>query len=223
MEYLTDDHQLSAYVARQSLVSATSPPIQVSEERSKLASAFQTRQLRGDLAATLMTQIQQYGVDSDVILMDLIVERLGVIEFGGSLITRSNELLKSGLNASLPGGSRWIKFGTDRHRTLWKRATADFAERMDALGLKERVLVLDTPWAERSNTGAVLEHRSESVARYNEIYEPYYARMAELGFQVASMPREHAVGDDDHKWGASPYHYIPTAYEWIAEQVRSFK
>ncbi|GAA3693053.1 hypothetical protein GCM10022377_01960 [Zhihengliuella alba] len=151
--------------------------------------------------------------------MDLIVERLGVLRYKGGYVTRSNELMRTALADQL-GEAPWFRFGTDRHWHQWTAAVDCVAGELRDAGLLEKALVLNTPWATQTRAGEPLSLRGRSSAEYNEDYKPFYAYMEQSGFTVVAMPEELAVGDDEHKWGPAPYHYVPEAYEWIAAQVR---
>ncbi len=53
-----------------------------------------------------------------------------------------------------------------------------------------------------------------SAADWNDLYRPYYAFIEELGLPVVTLPAELALTDAGHRWGISPYHYVPEAYAW---------
>ncbi|MGP9838276.1 DUF6270 domain-containing protein [Arthrobacter sp. 179] len=221
-ELLKTEYKLLGYVARQSLVSSGHAPIVVQKERTQLASPFQQRQLRGDLHANLFPMLQRFAGASDAIVMDLIVERLGVRQYQQGFLTRSNELARSPLGKSLTTKDPSVRFATDRHFKLWSYSARQLVRVLQKESVLDRTLVFDTPWASHTQSGIeVAGFRNEPPSTMNELYEPYYAYLRELGLRVPKLPHELVLSDDNHQWGVAPYHYIPAAYSWMAEQVRA--
>lgn len=220
--YLGDDFSIADYVARQSLVSSGHPPLKIDEVLTELSSNFQQRQLRGDVASSLFPKLRQHARSSDALIFDLVVERFGVRQIGKSFVTLSNELAKSGLGKTLGGGNPIVRFGSEKHLSLWKTSAekmVNILKRADAL---ERTIVFDTPWASVTRHGAeVPRFRDFSSRQMNEIYRPYYAHLRDLGIRVEQFPEDVVYADEKHQWGTAPYHYVAEAYEWMAEQVNS--
>lgn len=219
-ELLKDEQNLIAYIARQSLISAVSPGTELLNG-NELKSKFQNRMLNGDLASNLLPTLRNHRSSIDLILMDLTDERLGVHKMpDNSFVTHSSELVESGrLNAVKPTPGI-IPIGTDRHWNFWVRAAKIFSSRLESLGLKEKVLVVNTAWAEASFEGVPVPlFRSTSTADMNA----YLSRMADmlkdLGIRVVDMPNSLAISTLKHKWGIAPFHYGAPAYQWIRDQV----
>ncbi|MEE1620776.1 DUF6270 domain-containing protein [Zafaria sp. Z1313] len=220
--YIEDEYRLVKYVARQSLISAGHPPVDIAPEQSRLESSFQNSQLRGDIESSLLPALRSQAASVDAVVLDLVVERLGVVKFGDGFLTRSNELSKSPAHALLTPEHEVVRFATPRHLRLWKYSARRLVQTLSRRGALERTVVLDTPWATHSNSGApVAGYRNRPSEAMNELYRPYFAYLAELGVRVERLPDEFVVADDDHQWGVAPYHYVPAAYEWIASVVRS--
>lgn len=220
-ELLKPDYKLLGYVARQSLVSSGHAPIIVPKSETNLESPFQQRQLRGDVDSSLLPTLRRCAGTSDSIILDLVVERLGVRQYQQGFLTRSNELARSALGESLTSEHPSVRFATDRHFKLWcygARQLVDVLRRESAL---ERTLVFDTPWASFTQTGIeVPGFRNQSPSKMNELFERYYAYLRELGLHIVRLPDELVLSDDDHQWGPAPYHYHREAYVWLAQQVR---
>lgn len=221
-EELKSDYELLGYVARQSLVSSGHASIAVPKEKIHLDSPFQRRQLKGDVESNLFPSLSRCASSSDAIIMDLVVERLGVRQYAPGFLTRSNELAKSQLGNSLTVAHRSIRFATDRHFKLWSYGARQLVRALQKEMALDRTIVFDTPWASRTRKGTELSgFRNQSPEKMNELYEPYYAYLDELGFRVRRLPDELVLSDDAHQWGAAPYHYISEAYGWMAQQVRA--
>ncbi|MGJ9402557.1 DUF6270 domain-containing protein [Arthrobacter sp. KK5.5] len=220
--YLQDDYRILRYVARQSLISAGHAPVDIAPEQSRLDSKFQNDQLRGDIESSFLPVLRSQAESADAIILDLVVERLGVRKHGDGFITQSNELSKSGAAALMNSNDEVVRFATPRHFRLWQysaRRLVQTLRRRDAL---VRTVLFDTPWASESNSGVVVPgYRDRSSTEMNALYSPYYAYLEELGMRVERFPEDVVVADDAHRWGVAPYHYVPAAYEWMADVIRS--
>jgi hypothetical protein len=212
---------ITGYVARQSLISAFNPP--ASLRPKPLKSSFQNRMLLGDISSDFVTKLESKMNETDVIVMDLLVERLGVSRIrGGSFVTMSSELKESGVLSTVKGQTRGIRFATEEHFRLWSEAAVRLNLFLEKHDIKSKTLVLETPWAELTDSGdKVKGNASMSPMEANEKYERYYRFLsAECGLMTYRIPEEHAIAADDHRWGTTPYHYVASAYQGIGRKVR---
>lgn len=218
-EGLGDGYDLLGYVARQSLISAMTPGT-ILLDGEALDSKFQNRSLRGDLSSNLIPTLRRFASDVDVLLIDLTDERLGVIQLpDDSYITHSHELLSSGRLESLPTIPKRLDFATDKHFLLWSRAATKFASHLESLGLLNRTLVVNTPWATHTESGEVVPKFRLPTAEMNNAFPKYFDHLRALGFQVYDLPSEASVSTLDHKWGPAPYHFGLSATRFIAGAV----
>lgn len=210
------------YVARQSLVSAMSPPCTVESIDTGLSSAFQDRMVRGDLESNAVPTLESRAAEIDGLVIDLIDERLGLLPLArGSFATDSQELRASRIRAQLPHTGTRIPFGTPEHLALWRSAAEAFVEKLDHVGLRSRTVVLATPFASSMATGApVAPFLQVPASTWNAAYASYFLAVEELGLEVVHLPADLAISDDHHRWGPSPYHYADSAYAWLMNEVR---
>ncbi|MDQ0678107.1 hypothetical protein QFZ30_001489 [Arthrobacter pascens] len=215
-----EGHTLLDYVARQSLISAASAGTDLLGTGT-LASAFQNRSLDGDIKSTLLPKLRRRAADADLVLMDLLSERLGVLALAdGSYVTNSRELRTSGRLGDLK--PKQIAFGTDRHFNLWQRAVRQLMRNLSAGNLTNKVLVIETPWATLTDTGEdVTTFRGIPAAEANTLYLRYYDHLRTLGLRAARIPEHLAVSSLTHKWGPGSYHYADPAYHWMREQINA--
>src|SRR5699024_4800585 len=124
---------LRRYIARHSLISAYTSSPELELDLSALSSEFQKRMVLGDRDRTLAAALPLIAEDSDMLLWDLVDERLGVYLFDdGSSITRSLELIKSGAEEQIQTRARFIEFGSDAHFKLWMTALQEFVQTLDS-------------------------------------------------------------------------------------------
>lgn len=221
-EHMKDQHALVHYVARQSLISAASPATTILSV-DNLGAGFQNRSVRGDLQSSLHPHITRLAPGTDLFVFDLLSERLGVYRLpGGTYITKSVELAKTGLIATLPRAAVSVPFGTDAHFALWKPAAEALVARLRMTGLLERALLFEVPWTDVTIAGeAVPRFRGWEASYANSLYARYYGYMRQLGIRVVSIPEELALSTDNHKWGPSPYHFVDETYIWMKHQILS--
>ncbi|PRB72689.1 hypothetical protein CQ011_03350 [Arthrobacter sp. MYb213] len=187
-----------------------------------LDSNFQNRMLTGDLDSNLLKSLREHADDIDLLLVDLTDERLGVHKLpDNSFVTSSVELSRSEwLNAVSPKPGR-IEIGTERHTSFWENAALKFYNYLENLGLSEKTLVINTPWAATSVEGTEVpvfrgisaRDMSLKIANLSQI-------LSRTGLEVIDMPERLAVTTRQHQWGIAQYHYSAGAYEWIGKEIQ---
>lgn len=220
--FLPENFSLQRYVARQSLISAGTNASAVRSQLTEPPSAFQSRMIRGDLAGDLYTALHQHARETDVVLIDLVDERGGVIQFDQGYATKLSEFWGAGGRDASRGATQ-IPFGTDEHFAHWEKEAQRFIGELLAAELLPRTLVLNAPWASQFDTGEPLEIPGwmKDPATANREYERYVDVLREAGLQVVELPAELAKTSKDHKWGPSPFHYQDAAYEFFSDAITS--
>lgn len=218
-QMIDHDVETSGYVARQSLISAISPPAIL--PAANLESPFQSRMVDGDVNSSLLHSMRKAAAHTDLFVMDCHIERVGVYRLpDASFVTASPEMNRSGILRNVTGHSR-IHLGSSRHTDLWTQAANRFVARLEEFGLKEKTLVIDAPWVEADESGVPFPPRNgRTVREVGQSISSLTAILANLGVSVARMPTEVAVAPVDHRWGPGPYHFGAAAMEWTATQMR---
>lgn len=217
---IQDDANLVRYVARQSLISATTPPVSGLPEPS-LKSKFQNTMVSEDIRSTLLTRLRNTADTTDLIVMDCNIERLGIYDMGdGTYLTPSNELKTSRILESLPNQPRFIPIGSAEHTDLYQRAAKKLAQSLKEWGLIDRFLIIDAPWATHDSEGEPFDtYMHRPVTAVSADVSRLAGMLQDEGLHVITLPEEHQVGDANHKWLRGPYHFIQSASEWIAKQI----
>lgn len=219
-EMVKDQHELTAFVARQSLISAMGRATKLLSGPA-LDSKFQDRMVRGDLASNLPQTIRRYSKEADIIIMDLTDERLGVHKLpDGAFVTHSSELEKSGRLNSLSPIPGVIWPGTDRHWLFWENAAERFVELLKETGAIGKTKLIHAPWATHTTSGQPA-HESERypTLKFNAIMDQFADKLRSLGVNVVVLPSEIRKAGETHQWGVAPFHFDETATKWIAEQM----
>lgn len=212
----SDQLSVTAYIARQTWLSATSEPIRYPGD--ELTSKFQSRMVRGDFASNAIPTILNSAESSDAIVLDIIDERFNSVRLpGGKFFTYSTESQKARVVSHFSNRAM-VKPGTDRHADQWYQAASQVRKALDPV--IEKVFVLGGPWASMNQDGATLQRDSRfPLSRWNQINSWYLEQLDELGFKIIQLPNELAIADEGHRWGASPFHYIPEAYDFWAGKL----
>lgn len=204
------------YTARQSWISAYADPRRV--PYSILPSAFQQRMVEGDFQSTGRGILNSTRPTTyDVILLDLIDERLGVLPYEGSWITFSNELKNT---RALPETllEQLVPFGSDQHFDRWRSAAAQIRADLDPH--LEKTYVLAARFASHTAEGEPLPYfRGEDSDVWNARYDRYYDELRSLGFNVAEHRQSLVVTNTNHKWGPTPFHYVDEAYVAFGDYI----
>jgi hypothetical protein len=203
--------ELSFYSPRQSLIPLLGHirGLELQLDTTKLTSRFQRRALEGTLNADVLDQLGEHASSTDMVLWDITDERLGVYESGGAYITRSLELISSGLDEVLAQRARHIAFGDKEHFELWCRALRRWADRLRSLELADRVVLLAPDWASSAEDGrGIPPSYGVTAERHTDLAQRYYdaARDALPDLRMVGRAVK-TLGSYDHQWGPAPFHY----------------
>lgn len=213
---------LQGYVARQSLISVDSDASEHLPAAMTVSSKFQERMIRADFSGGLLERVRSMAPDLDVVLWDLADERHGVYRFSDDTVaTRSIDTMRIPELEERFAAAELLPFGTTEHFAIWREHVWNFAEQLRSLGLFDRTVVLEVPWAVLTTEGKPSPWSMGVRAKdANARYAPYYALLRERGFRVISLPEEVVLADPNHRWGLAPFHYTPTVYREVLRQLR---
>ena len=89
--------ELHSYIARQSLISVYRPADAKLSDTAGIEGTFQRRMVRGDIASTLPTHLAEKATEIDLMVWDLMIERVGVQKVrSGGMITRNGVPRRAG-------------------------------------------------------------------------------------------------------------------------------
>lgn len=211
--------QVRAYVARSSFISAATSPIESAEP--KLPSAWQRRMVLDDVSSRSFQRLIDAEAHSELLLIDLVDERLGVLEVGDNqYVTNSAEFKASGIAERLPS-RRQINFGSEEHFALWLVGALSLAEQLTERNAINKALLIETWFAESDAKGVPIPpFWGISATTWNQNYQRYFAAMRELGFATYRLP-ETVRSDPNHRWGPAHYHYEESVYRDVVAAGRA--
>lgn len=219
---LGDDYHLLHYAARQSAISADRPADGVAERIPPLASAFQDRVVRADIAGDLPDMIRRRAAEAELVIVDLVDERFGVVQLGGGYVTRLAEFWSNGGQA-VSRGAPHLVFGTDEHFDLWSSSATHVVNTFREAGREGRMILLHTQWTNVLDTGEAMDLPAwmPDPDDMNAKLRRYVRHYASLGLHIVTLPRTLTRSTTSHRWGPSPFHYTDRAHAWLADQIRS--
>ena len=223
LEYVSDGSiELSDYYARSSLASLNAVPFFDDIPRcvSDIPSSFGRRVVERDLTKRFFRDA--LVDETDVVLVDLIDERfdLWVDDPTGRCCTLSYEIVRAGFAQEYKRG-RTVRSGGAEFWDRWREGWTRFLSYVSDKGLKRNIAINKVFWGERTLAGRQFSWGvAENNALLGRMYD-YIARdLAEAQFLTYST--DLLVGDDNHRWGVSPFHFIPELYRETIRQLHEF-
>lgn len=207
--------ELVDYIARSPFSSALSHPASLSVDIEKNDSQFQRRMLLCDLEKKLLDNVKM--ADFDILLIDLIDERINLIETKNKgLVAYSNELQRTGYKFSESDG-RIISGFSDEAYLLWERAWENFVIELREIGSLEKLRVIQVYWSRDENGDVPDGFTNEAIRIANEWLERCYQRIAKdiPADQLVIIPDECSFSDANHIWGKAPFHYMKNYYLYV--------
>lgn len=223
-EFLGDDFLLKSYVARQSVISAGNQTMGILPKLNPIVSAFQKRMVEGDLEGNLYKTLDRMADQANLLVIDLIDERGGIIDFGnGRYVSKLAEFWSAGGREASRGRTQ-INFGSDEHFLRWTKGIQRLVGELLRLEMFDRTVVIKAPWASLTDNDEPFDVPSWMLDPHeaNELYERYYDYLEVVGLPLITLPDHLVRTSESHQWGVSPYHYAESAYVYIAAELRKF-
>ncbi|MGY0618349.1 DUF6270 domain-containing protein [Lysobacter sp. A378] len=208
------DIALVRYVARTSLASAfhrTPAPAHMLSALNSMDSEWQRRMVEIDLARKLPAMLR--SAQFDVVLLDLIDERFPLLMLGDVPVTISTEFKKAGFPEDR---NQSLGYASDSRMQLWLDGVKRLMDTVDP----SKIIINRVYWASRSDSGELLEDQ-DSIRAHNEMLGDMYDNLAICyPFATIDYPPDILVADTNHRWGLSPFHYVPQMYLHTMKRLR---
>ncbi|HEY9235455.1 MAG TPA: DUF6270 domain-containing protein [Phenylobacterium sp.] len=225
------------YISRTSLPSLMASPLpglDLSRERPEALGPFSHRAMVEDLRKTALSRLLAHRPTH--VIFDFIDERVDLLAVGGTLVTHSWELEASGqMSDPAFGEAHTVARNSPGCELLWRRALAEFAALIAATPLAGARLILhEAQWATQfvDETDALHDFPAEvelfgdrrgSIAAHNALLRRYEGafRQAFPAARTVNAGPALRIADKRHRWGLSPFHYVPDYYREVLSQLHA--
>lgn len=205
----SEELTVTTYCARQSLISAFSSPMPPPADVALLSSPFQRRTMEEDYRSSVPNRVREAAPSADLLVWDLVDERLGVfVHAGGEITTATVEWYALHPDGAAPLGARHVPFGSLEHVALFRAALQRWRDLLAETGLVSRTVLLAPRWAEKTTSGQPTPKSfGVAAAHANEATLTYVRLIREVvGVEVIGLEVDTRAGED-HQWGLAPFHF----------------
>lgn len=221
------------YVSRTSFPSLFSRPVAGFRPQDTLPGDLHQHEhaaLVAELRKTALARLVAYRPTH--LIFDFIDERFDLLAADGALANYSGEMVRSGYmaQAALAAARRIPRLSAACER-LWMEGVAEFAAMVRATPLRDAVLIHhQARWAtdQRAPDGRIrpisgveiVGGQPAEIAPYNALLE-----RQEAAFRAVMPPMARVdagpfrLADSSHRWGLSPFHYVPEYYDEVRRQL----
>lgn len=222
------------YISRTSLPSLFSRPVSGVEPADDPPSALRRHQhnaVVSDLKKLALPMLIAHRPTH--IIFDFIDERFDLLATGGALATYSWELEVSGYrHGGELSDARRIPRLSQACERLWLDGLRETAAFLAGTPLRDACVILHTArWADRYRTAKgqmrdlpdeswIWEGQPALRSDHNALlgrYEDFFFEEASAARVVSAPDRQ--IADEAHRWGLSPFHYVPEYYAEIWRQL----
>lgn len=221
------------YISRTSFPSLFSPPVAGFQPQDRLPGDLHQHEhaaLVADLRKTALARLVAYRPTH--LIFDFIDERFDLLAIDGAVASCSGEMVRSGYmaQAALADARRTPRLSPGCER-LWMEGAAEFAAVVRATPLRHAVLIHhQARWATRQRTPdgrispirdvEIVSGQPAEIAAYNSLLERQEAAFSALMPPMARIDAgEFRLADSAHRWGLSPFHYVPEYYDEVRRQL----
>lgn len=220
------------YVSRTSLPSLFAAPVAGFAPNSTDPDGLRPAQHRtvvNDLTKRWLEKLVAYRPTH--LIFDFIDERFDLLAVGEALATHSWELETAGYLAQ-PAfvGRRQIPRLSDACDQLWASGLEELAQFLAATPLSEARLILhDAQWADSHRRAGrhqplddvqLWDGRPADAQAHNALLRRYQDQFRDLLPATDVAAPDWRIADENHRWGLSPFHYVPEYYAEIWRQLR---
>lgn len=214
--FVKDTYKITEYYSRTSVCSIISNPVLISENQIKLQSDFQRRMVIRDFIKTFFIDINNLAFD--FLIIDLIDERFNLLKINGSVITRSVEFINAGLD--------YLAYEKiEKTLSFWEDACELFVKKLLSILPKEKIIIHEAYWANRYiDNGIIKEYKNQKeIDTNNDLLKRYYNILEKELSQKVVKTKNILMGDPNHIWGLTPFHYTEEYYKEIYSQIKNYK
>ncbi|MEJ9254744.1 DUF6270 domain-containing protein [Bacillus wiedmannii] len=207
-------YNITDYIARSSIVSMMSTPINLDVREINLKSRFRMNSLYNDITKKAFVNLGEKCKEIDYLVIDFMEERFDVLKIGDAYITNSWEFRESNLM------EEWsydlIKRDEVGLKEIWEDKCLLFIEELKKNFKPEQIILHEAYMVfQYKKNGDLYEFKDkENIEKMNSILIEYYSFFKEnfSGIHVWSFNQNENYCDSNHLWGCQPYHFYDEYY-----------
>lgn len=212
--YLSDDNiKVNKYIARSSVISVVSQPINISMNDINLSSMFQKAMVYGDINKTLFKNLKEN--QSDYLMIDLIDERFNLIKIDNTYITDSYEFKNSKLNKVINGE---VINRFELNEELVKKCIDEYIKNILEIYREDQIIIHEVYNSDKyiDKSGKIVDFNIDILKKsekFNMLLQFYYDYFKSL------LPNAHVIdiskgylANESHIWALETYHFEDKYY-----------
>lgn len=210
-----ENFKINSYFARSSIVSIYSKPLKVSLDEINLPSAFQKRMVYWDCNKYFPKFIK--STDANFLIIDFIDERIRLLKTNSSIITRSTEFVKSGLNF------KGTILSNEEKLELFRSSINKFIEDVKNAYQAENIILHEAYFKSEyiNKNKERVKFVDPEIEIQNALLKEYYQALKENIPELKVIKLDKYISDENHEWGLTPFHYEHDYYQDFLNQLTS--
>jgi hypothetical protein len=207
------------YDARTSLISLTTDPLEPVDRWLALCNEWEGEWMLRDFRKSFWTRLPH---DLDVLVMDLVDERLDLLRSDGSYKVEAPEIEKWRVRGNAVEGVGFSHVPRVEADGLWEDAARLFFPRLRSTAPGARILVHRAFFAVQGGDGEIDFAWLRWSVQMNAMLERYYDVISRVAPDVTFVEAPPALRRQkhDHKYGPAPFHFIDEYDMAVARSVR---
>lgn len=209
--------KVNQYFARTSLVSQyTSKIPSLQQVNIQMTNGFRKSTVLGDLTKRMYDYFRSDAPKGDYFVMDLLVERLPILQYEEGYVTNSLEFKQAKIE--LPEATAIDKA---EHLRIFESVLPAF---VDDLAVYRKVFLNKSlflnSYLDKENNLKNFQN-AQYIARMNAVLWPLYDCLERSIPNLEVFDLQDIYAWEGHRWGLSPYHYEDRYYEGVNDKIRS--
>uniref|UniRef100_UPI003D014DF1 DUF6270 domain-containing protein n=1 Tax=Alcaligenes faecalis TaxID=511 RepID=UPI003D014DF1 len=218
LDLLKTDFKITKYYARTTLARFGAGAVVFDESDMDIKSNFQKRMIVNDASNKLFIELQSIDFGSvDLVVIDLVDDRFGLIAYGDVFLTNSDELRSSRIFNTKEA----VKLAPNEaeYSRRWEEGFVELLKYVP----KEKIIINNVHWASKTDSGESISS-PERIAFCESVVNRLYG-IAEKHIpknNFVDYPADIFLADGAHKWGKAPFHYVRPVYDYFIDFLRAY-
>lgn len=218
LDLLKSEFKIAKYYARTTLARFDAGIVVFDESDIDIKSNFQKRMIVNDASNKLFIELQSIDFRAvDLVIIDLVDDRFGLIAYGDAFLTNSDELRA----ARIFNTKAAVKLAPneDEYSRRWEEGLVELLKYVP----KEKIIINNVHWASETDSGESISS-PERIAFCENVINRLYS-VAEKHIPTdnfVNYPVGIFLADGAHKWGKAPFHYVRPVYDYFIEFLRAY-